>query len=132
MFIYFQGRATGNKPALWLRRKIQDELFQLGKLIQAHAGKVLFCGLLVLGALTIGLKSVVMEDRIEKLWVEAGGRLDQELSYVEKTLGRDYGGINQMLIQTGEDSNLLTTESLLNHLDVLKDATRVHVEMDDM
>ena len=132
MFICFQGRATGNKPALWLRRKIQDELFQLGKLIQAHAGKVLFCGLLVLGALTIGLKSVVMEDRIEKLWVEAGGRLDQELSYVEKTLGRDYGGINQMLIQTGEDSNLLTTESLLNHLDVLKDATRVHVEMDDM
>lgn len=86
----------------------------------------------MLGALTIGLKSVVMEDRIEKLWVEAGGRLDQELSYVEKTLGRDYGGINQMLIQTGEDSNLLTTESLLNHLDVLKDATRVHVEMDDM
>ena len=132
MFICFQGRATGNKPALWLRRKIQDELFQLGKLIQAHAGKVLFCGLLVLGALTIGLKSVMMEDRIEKLWVEAGGRLDQELSYVEKTLGRDYGGINQMLIQTGEDSNLLTTESLLNHLDVLKDATRVHVEMDDM
>ena len=113
---------------------MQDELFQLGKVIQAHAGKVLFCGLLVLGALTIGLKSVVMEDRIEKLWVEEGGRLDQELAYVESTLGRDYGGINQMLIQTGQsaDSNLLTTESLLSHLDVLKDATRVSVEMDDM
>ena len=118
---------------MWLRRRLQDELFQLGKIIQAHAGKVLFCGLLVLGALTIGLKSVVMEDRIEKLWVEEGGRLDQELAYVEATLGKDYGGINQMLIQTGsEDSNLLTTESLLSHLDVLKDATRVNVEMDDM
>ncbi len=54
---------------------------------------------MMLAALTIGLKSVVMEDRIEKLWVEAGGRLDSELEYVERTLGRDSGGINQMLIQ---------------------------------
>ena len=83
-----QGRATGNKPALWLRSKLQEELYQLGKLIQEHAGKVLFTGLLVLGALTIGLKSVTMEDRIEKLWVEEGGRLDRELGYVEKTLGK--------------------------------------------
>ena len=92
----------------------------------------MFVGILVLTMLSIGLKSVVMEDRIEKLWVEAGGRLDQELSYVEKTLGKDYGGINQMLIQTSEDGNMLTSDSLLAHLDVLKDATRVKVRMDDM
>ena len=107
-------------------------MYQLGKLIQEHAGKVLFTGLLVLAALSIGLKSVVMEDRIEKLWVEQGGRLDRELKYVEDTLGKDYGGINQMLIQTSEDGAMLTSESLLAHLDVLKEATRVHVEMDDM
>ena len=94
--------------------------------------QVLFTGLLVLGALTIGLKSVTMEDRIEKLWVEEGGRLDKELRYVEETLGKDYGGINQMLIQTAEDGNMLTSESLLQHMDVLKKATRVRVEMDDM
>jgi len=82
-----KGRAEGNKPALLLRSKMQEELFQLGKLIQEHAGKVLFVGILVLTMLSIGLKSVVMEDRIEKLWVEAGGRLDQELSYVEKNFG---------------------------------------------
>ena len=92
----------------------------------------MFTGLLVLAALSIGLKSVVMEDRIEKLWVEQGGRLDRELKYVEDTLGKDYGGINQMLIQTSEDGAMLTSESLLAHLDVLKEATRVHVEMDDM
>ena len=73
-----------------------------------------------------------MEDRIEKLWVEEGGRLDKELRYVEETLGKDYGGINQMLIQTAEDGNMLTSESLLQHMDVLKKATRVRVEMDDM
>ena len=132
LLIFFQGRATGNKPALWIRCKLQEELYQLGKLIQEHAGKVLFTGLLVLAALSIGLKSVVMEDRIEKLWVEQGGRLDRELKYVEDTLGKDYGGINQMLIQTSEDGAMLTSESLLAHLDVLKEATRVHVEMDDM
>ena len=64
--------------------------------------------------------------------MEEGGRLDQELRYVEDTLGKDYGGINQMLIQTAEDGNLLTSESLIQHLDVLKKATRVRVEMDDM
>ena len=74
-----------------------------------------------------------MEDRIEKLWVEEGGRLDRELGYVERTLGKDYGGINQMLIQTSETrGSLLTQEALLAHLDVLKEATRVHVDMDDM
>ena len=73
-----------------------------------------------------------MEDRIEKLWVEEGGRLDKELRYVEDTLGKDYGGINQMLIQTAEDGNLLTSDSLIQHLEVLKRATRVRVEMDDM
>lgn len=132
-YVYVQGRATGNQPALWVRSRLQEELAQLGRAVQLHAGKVLFTGLLVLAALTIGLKSVVMEDRIEKLWVEAGGRLDSELEYVERTLGRDSGGINQMLIQTSPaTANILTQEALLAHLDVLKEATRVRVEMDDI
>jgi len=127
-----KGRATGNKPALWMRSRLQEELYQLGRMIQEHAGKVLFTGLLLLASLTIGLKSVVIEDRIEKLWVEEGGRLDRELAYVEETLGSGSGGINQMVIQTGEDAALLTPDSLLHHLDVLKSATRVTVEMDDV
>ena len=128
-----QGRATGNKPALWARSRIQEELYQLGLLLQRHAGKVLFTGILLLATFTIGLKSVQLEDKIEKLWVEEGGRLDRELAYVEETLGPGSGGINQMLIQTGEgSSNLLTPESLLMHLQVLKKATRVTVEMDDV
>ena len=128
-----QGRATGNKPALWVRSRLQEELFQLGLLLQRHAGKVLFTGILLLATFTIGLKSVRLEDKIEKLWVEEGGRLDRELAYVEETLGPGSGGINQMLIQTGEGgSNLLSPESLLTHMQVLKKATRVTVEMDDV
>ena len=38
-----------------------------------------------------------------------------------------------MLIQTSEGGgSLLTQDALLAHLDVLKEATRVHVDMDDM
>ena len=38
-----------------------------------------------------------------------------------------------MLIQTSEaGGSLLTQDAFLAHLDVLKEATRVHVDMDDM
>jgi hypothetical protein len=46
---------------LWVRSKLQEELYQLGRLVQQHAGKVLFTGVLLLASLTIGLKSVILE-----------------------------------------------------------------------
>jgi hypothetical protein len=83
--------------------------------------------------------------------VEAGGRLDTELQYVEETLGSAAGGVNQMVIQTlgganggggayedgessgdGGGSMLLTPDSLLRHLEVLRRATRVTVQRDDV
>jgi hypothetical protein len=98
--------------------------------------------------------AIYSQDRIEKLWVEAGGRLDTELQYVEETLGSAAGGVNQMVIQTlggangggasggayddGESSGdgggsiLLTPDSLLRHLEVLRRATRVTVQRDDV
>jgi hypothetical protein len=99
--------------------------------------------------------AIYFQDRIEKLWVEAGGRLDTELQYVEETLGSAAGGVNQMVIQTlsggvngggangggsyddGESSGdggsmLLTPDSLLRHLEVLRRATRVTVQRDDV
>ena len=36
------------------------------------------------------------------------------------------------LFSISEGGNLLTQDSLLAHLDVLKEAARVHVDMDDM
>jgi hypothetical protein len=102
------------------------------------------------------LGDIYFQDRIEKLWVEAGGRLDTELQYVEETLGSAAGGVNQMVIQTlnganggganggggayddgessgdGGGSMLLTPDSLLRHLEVLRRATRVTVQRDDV
>ena len=67
----FQGKATGNKPALVLRSNIQKQLFQLGCVIQKHAGKVLLFGVLILCILFgLGLNRGHIENRLEKLWVQ--------------------------------------------------------------
>ena len=67
---YLQGKASGNKPALWLRSKIQTQLYQLGSNIQKNAGIFLFVGLLILAIFTFSLKNATLETRVEKLWVE--------------------------------------------------------------
>ncbi|XP_059087594.1 protein patched homolog 1-like isoform X1 [Tigriopus californicus] len=131
-----KGKATGNKPALWLRAKMQEELFSLGHFIQIHAGKVLFVGFLVLVVFCVGLKSARIESKIENLWVEEGGRLQKELQYVEAHLGLGAGATSEMIIQTPiEDSgtaSILTSEAMLSHLDVLQAATKVVVDHEDV
>lgn len=70
MYFCFQGKASGNRVALWLRTKLQSYLFQLGCFVQIHAGKVLFVGLLTLCTFCVGLKSATILTDVEKLWVE--------------------------------------------------------------
>lgn len=60
----------GQKAPLWLRAQFQALLFTLGCWIQRHCGKVLFVGLLVFGALAVGLRVASIETDIEQLWVE--------------------------------------------------------------
>ena len=71
-----QGKATGNKPALVLRSNIQKQLFQLGCVIQKHAGKFLIFGILILSSLFgFGLNRGHIENRLEKLWVQGEKKL---------------------------------------------------------
>lgn len=65
-----QGKAVGQKAPLWLRARFQALLFTLGCHIQRHCGKVLFIGLLVFGAFSVGLRVAAIETDIEQLWVE--------------------------------------------------------------
>ena len=73
--IKFQGKASGNKAALWLRARFQNELFKLGWSIQKNAGKFLFVGILILASFSVCLKSATLETRVDKLWVE-GKKID--------------------------------------------------------
>ena len=69
-FVFFQGKASGSKSALWLRWQLQKQLFNLGCFIQKHCGKVLFLGLLLLSLCCVGLKTASLETNVERLWVE--------------------------------------------------------------
>lgn len=60
-----------------------------------------------------------------------GGRLEQELEYTRKSLGEMESTTHQLLIQTPKDSDasILNSQALLKHLEVLKQATAVEVQM---
>uniref|UniRef100_A0A8C5IVF4 Patched 2 n=1 Tax=Junco hyemalis TaxID=40217 RepID=A0A8C5IVF4_JUNHY len=125
------GRAVGQRTPLWLRARFQALLFALGCRIQRHCGKVLFVGLLVFGALAVGLRVASIETDIEHLWVEAGSRVSQELRYTKEKLGEESVYTSQMLIQTPkkEGDNILTQEALQLHLEAALAASKVQVSL---
>uniref|UniRef100_A0A4W4FF10 SSD domain-containing protein n=1 Tax=Electrophorus electricus TaxID=8005 RepID=A0A4W4FF10_ELEEL len=119
--LVLQGKASGHNAPLWLRSSVQVLLFSLGCHIQRHCGKVLFVGLLVFGALSVGLRVAAIETDIEQLWVEVGSRVSRELLCSP----------SQMLIQTPkqEGSNILTQDALLLHLEAALSASKVQVSL---
>lgn len=126
-----KGKAVGQKAPLWIRARFQALLFTLGCHIQRHCGKVLFIGLLVFGAFSVGLRVAAIETDIEQLWVEAGSRVSRELRYTKEKQGEESVFTSQMLIQTSkqEGTNILTHESLLLHLEAALSASKVQVSL---
>lgn len=63
-----------------------------------------------------------------------GGRLEKELRYTHKTLGEKSGNTHEMLIQTPKDpgASLLHPGALLTHLEVVKAAISVTVNLFDL
>ncbi|KAJ3594314.1 hypothetical protein NHX12_003621 [Muraenolepis orangiensis] len=125
------GKAVGQKAPLWVRARFQALLFSLGCHIQRHCGKVLFIGLLVFGALSVGLRVAAIETDIEQLWVEAGSRVSQELRYTKEKQGEESVFTSQMLIQTpkAEGSDILTQDALLVHMEAALSASKVQVSL---
>ncbi|KAF7222601.1 protein patched homolog 1 [Nothobranchius furzeri] len=126
-----KGKAVGQKAPLWIRARFQAFLFSLGCHIQSHCGKVLFIGLLVFGALSVGLRVAAIETNIEQLWVEAGSRVSTELRYTKEKQGEESVFTSQMLIQTPkeEGADVLTQEALLVHMEAALAASRVQVSL---
>uniref|UniRef100_A0A672IXQ8 Patched 2 n=1 Tax=Salarias fasciatus TaxID=181472 RepID=A0A672IXQ8_SALFA len=124
-------RRFWQKAPLWIRARFQAFLFSLGCHIQRHCGKVLFIGLLVFGALSVGLRVAAIETNIEQLWVEAGSRVSTELRYTREKQGEESVFTSQMLIQTPkeEGTNILTQEALLVHMEAALSASKVQVSL---
>uniref|UniRef100_A0A8C4DUF8 SSD domain-containing protein n=1 Tax=Dicentrarchus labrax TaxID=13489 RepID=A0A8C4DUF8_DICLA len=126
-----KGKAVGQKAPLWIRARFQALLFSLGCHIQRHCGKVLFIGLLLFGALSVGLRVAAIETDIEQLWVEAGSRVSTELRYTREKQGEESVFTSQMLIQTPkeEGTNILSQEALLVHMEAALSASKVQVSL---
>lgn len=121
-----QARATGDRGVLWVKSKLQEQLYSLGQSLDTHAGKVLFVGVLVIATFCVGLKSATFHSDIEQLWAQP---LDQEDSPPPEVLST-----HQMVIQTAvnPDASVLHTSSMLDHLALIKRATKVTVNMYDI
>uniref|UniRef100_A0A8C2KHH6 Patched 1 n=1 Tax=Cyprinus carpio TaxID=7962 RepID=A0A8C2KHH6_CYPCA len=126
-----EGKATGRKAPLWLRAKFQRLLFKLGCYIQKNCGKFLVVGLLIFGAFAVGLRAANLETDVEKLWVEVGGRVNQELKYTRQKIGEEAMFNPQLMIQTPrqEGADILTVEAIKQHLNSAIKASRVQVYM---
>uniref|UniRef100_A0A674N3U5 Patched 1 n=1 Tax=Takifugu rubripes TaxID=31033 RepID=A0A674N3U5_TAKRU len=107
----------------------QRLLFRLGCYIQKNCGKFLVVGLMIFGAFAVGLRAANLETDVEKLWVEVGGRVNQELKYTRQKIGEEAMFNPQLMIQTPreEGANVLTVEALLQHLESAIRVSRVHV-----
>ena len=53
-----------------MRSRTQLYLFHTGRVVQNHAGKIMFAGILLLAMLCIGLKNIELQTDMEDLWVE--------------------------------------------------------------
>ncbi|PBC33005.1 Protein patched [Apis cerana cerana] len=124
-----KGKAEGQRSAVWIRARLQDQLSQLGYFLQRHAGKVLFLAIVALATFCVALKSAQIHSKVEQLWVQEGGRLQKELSYASEALGEAAASTHQLVIQTPKDpgANILHPAALKEHLAILKAATQ-HVE----
>lgn len=117
-----------------MRSVFQSHLQTLGYSVQKHAGKVLFVAILVLSTFCVGLKSATIHSKVHQLWIQEGGRLEQELKYTQNALGEIESTTHQLLIQTPKDpdASVLNSQALITHLEVLKQATSVTVQMFDI
>ena len=147
---------TANKTSLKIKTKIQSNLYNFGLIIQKNAGLILFAGVIIFLATSIGIKFINYENNFENLWVEGkslrhfkkielnlnsiflflcaeAGRVEQELNYIKRTLGDSISNSNQILLQTpfNKNVNILSKKSLLMHLELLQLATQVTVDLFD-
>ncbi|XP_065657451.1 protein patched homolog 2 isoform X4 [Hydra vulgaris] len=104
--------------------------YRLGCFIQQHYIGVFILAVSVLCMFLFGLKDMTQEHDIQKMWIETGGRLQEELAYTEDFWGKyGYGSELQVIIQVKNEklTNLLHPDALLEHLEILKKVKNMRI-----
>ncbi|CAB3404596.1 unnamed protein product [Caenorhabditis bovis] len=147
-----RGKARGNRIALYARAFFQLWLYRIGCFVQTYAWSTILISMVLYTLCLGGLKNVVIETDLVKLWVSEGGRLNEEMNYlasVRNTAQRvkreaagarrgpelpkenGLGGGFQVVIQTPsyEGENVLTKEALQRHTKLMQEIANYEVDM---
>jgi len=124
-----QGNAQGSKISLWGRATVEKGFEAIGFYITSKRPTVA----IGIFALTIaicvvfatGLRKAKIETDETKLWVEKGGRLEEEMQYTDQHLHPDLQPTSEIVLHTTTEGNL--TASLLDHLDFLQKVNAIQV-----
>ena len=124
------GNAAGFLPSLYGRAAVESFFEFIGKLITIQSpivASVLFgIVVIVFSLLCIGFQDGHLETEVADLWIETGGRLDNEIDYTEDHVNEDFSTSEELVIQLVKTSNL--SASLYDHLQLLKAATEISFE----
>ena len=119
------GNASGFLPPLYGRAAIESFFEFIGKLITAWppiiASVLLAIVIIVFALLCIGFVESHLETEVSELWIETGGRLENEIDYTEDHVDEGFSNTQELIIQLVKTGNL--SASLYDHLQVLKAAT---------
>ena len=121
------GNASGFLPSLYGRAAIESFFEVIGKLITVQSpivASVLFGVVVtVFALLCIGFQNGHLETDVADLWIETGGRLDNEIDYTEDHVNEDFSTTEELIVQLVKTDNL--SASLYDHLQLLKAATEI-------
>ena len=116
------GNASGFLLPLHGRAAIESVFEYLGKLITVWSPilAAIFLGavILVFGVFCIGFMDSELETEVAELWVETGGRLDNEIDYTDEHLDEDFSTTQELIIQLVNNDNF--SASLYDHLQVMR------------
>ena len=132
-----KGNAKGSYVSLWGRVVVENSFEILGTCIGSKISLYCFDSKIPVATLIfattiisciilgLGLRNARIETDETKLWVEEGGRLEEEIEYTNRYLHPDVQPTNEIVLQTTTEGNF--TASLLDHLEFLKQARAIKV-----
>ena len=129
-----EGRAVGCMPCLYGRAAVEALFSFFARVLVLKpplVSLVVFSSVIVvLGVLGSGFHRARVETDEEKLWVESGGRLQNEIKYTERYLPPDQQSSSEVFIQVLRGRDLKAR--LRDHLALLRRVKDIQVKRGEM
>ena len=90
-----------------MKQYLNNMFKSYGKLLSRYPYLFLFIGIALPAVLISGFSEYKMETRIDKLWIEKGGLVEQETNYVD-THTVPFTGITNEIFTTTSDNILMS------------------------